>query len=296
MSFQARKGTRNDPAQPDGTIRSSEEGKMGMFIAKESVVSQGHTPGLEHWPSDVDGVPIQVILVEHDDYYRDAVKLELADEGFAVHAFKDGRAMLTAVAEGLQADLVVLDWELENMFGIDLLTQMRQEGLQWPVVFLTGRSSPTHERLALQRGAADFVDKARGTQILAARLRLITRQRQAVPNASSEDNFHCGRLTLRPRMSRAYWNDIDVCLTVAEFKIVKLLASNVGTFITYRRIYDCMHHVGFLAGSGTDGYRTNVRSAIKRIRNKFKANDPGFNEIQTYTSFGYCWGKAKNSR
>jgi len=233
---------------------------------------------------------IRVIYVEDDDLYRDAVELDLAEDGFLVHAFSDGPSMLAALDGGLVADVIVLDWGLERVLGIDLLAQVRARGLQWPVVFLTARNSPTHERLALRRGAADFVDKARGSAILAARLRLITTRRPFAGEVSPESVFQCGRLILRPRISRAYWDDVDVCLTVTEFKVVHLLASNVGSFITYRRIYDCIHHVGFVAGTGDDGYRTNVRSAVKRIRNKFKALSPEFDAIQTYTSFGYCWG------
>ena len=45
------------------------------------------------------------------------------------------------------------------------------------------------------------------------------------------------------------------------------------------------------AGCGEDGFRANVRSAIKRIRNKFRACDPTFDKIENYTSFGYCWKK-----
>jgi two-component system response regulator ChvI len=50
-------------------------------------------------------------------------------------------------------------------------------------------------------------------------------------------------------------------------------------------------YVGFIAGSGTDGYRANVRSVIKRTGNKFRALDPAFDEIESYTGFGYCWRK-----
>lgn len=60
--------------------------------------------------------------------------------------------------------------------------------------------------------------------------------------------------------------------------------------MTYRAIYDRLHYEGFIAGSGEHGYRANVRSAIKRIRNKFRDFDPGFGEIVNYTAFGYCWG------
>ena len=62
---------------------------------------------------------------------------------------------------------------------------------------------------------------------------------------------------------------------------------------TYRAIYDRLTYEGFIAGVGNIGYRTNVRSAIKRIRNKFRACDPAFVEIENYTAFGYCWGSLK---
>ena len=94
--------------------------------------------------------------------------MELSYEGFVVHPFNDGGPMLTAIAGGLVADVVVLDWGLESSLGIDLATRLKDHGLQWPILFLTGRNSPVHETIALQRGAADFIDKARGISVLAA--------------------------------------------------------------------------------------------------------------------------------
>ncbi len=61
--------------------------------------------------------------------------------------------------------------------------------------------------------------------------------------------------------------------------------------MTYRSLYDRVHYEGFIAGSGDQGYRTNVRSVIKRIRKKFREVDPTFAEIENYLAFGYCWGK-----
>jgi two-component system response regulator ChvI len=102
----------------------------------------------------------------------------------------------------------------------------------------------------------------------------------------------CGKLLLRPDVSRAYWDGVDLDLTVGEYNIVHLLASNVGRYVTYRAIYDRIHHEGFIAGRGPHGYRPNVRSTIKRIRNKFRERDPAFVEIENYTCFGYRWGKS----
>ena len=101
----------------------------------------------------------------------------------------------------------------------------------------------------------------------------------------------CGRLLLRRHVSHALWNDADIGLTLGEYDIVHLLVSNVGQHVTYRAIYDRLHYEGFIAGTGRDGLRANVRSAIKRIRNKFGAVDPTFDEIENYSGFGYCWKK-----
>jgi two-component system response regulator ChvI len=94
---------------------------------------------------------------------------------------------------------------------------------------------------------------------------------------------------LRPDVSRAYWDEVDLGLTIGEYNTVHLLVSNVGRYVSYRSIYDRMTSEGFVAGDGDNGYRANVRSAIKRIRNKFRKHDPAFIEIQNSTSLGYCW-------
>jgi DNA-binding response OmpR family regulator len=109
--------------------------------------------------------------------------------------------------------------------------------------------------------------------------------------ALSPEDVVCGKLVLKPAVSRAYWSGTDVGLTLGEYKIVHLLASSAGHYVTYRKVYDQMHYEGFIAGSGADGYRANVRSAIKRIRNKFHDCDPAFVQIENYAGFGYCWRK-----
>jgi two-component system response regulator ChvI len=233
--------------------------------------------------------PIHLAFVEDDDDYREAVSSELTDLGFVVESFRDGLALLDSVAVGTTAEIILLDWTLPNVSGIDLLPRLRRSGIALPVVFLTGRSAPAYEQLALDLGAADFVDKTRGVPILALRLRLIADSKKKPAEPEFEANFHCGRLMLKPGISRAFWNDRDVDLTVTEFKIVHLLATNAGSPVTYRAAYDCMHYVGFFGGSGEDGYRTSVRSCIKRIRQKFQAIDPDFTEIENYRSFGYRW-------
>jgi two-component system response regulator ChvI len=249
----------------------------------------------------------RVVLVESDQYYREVLTFELLRQGFVVNAFADGASLLGSLATAVDADLAVLDWDLPTMPGIKLLAQLRQHGVNLPVVFLTGKviAVNEHERcllaprdalnadecLAFDQGAVDFIAKSRDRQVLVKRLRSVVELAKPKTDVVIEEHLACGKLLLKPESSRAYWNQVDVSLTLGEYNIVHLLASNAGSFVTYRAVYDRLTYEGFIAGTGEDGYRGNVRSAIKRIRNKFRARDPAFGEIENYTGFGYCWRK-----
>jgi len=233
---------------------------------------------------------IRVLYVEDDAFCREAVSGELGDQGFAVRDFGDGRELLAQPAAFAEADVIVLDWAMPGMPGLELLRELRQRGVDLPVVFLTGHGEIRHESLALERGAIDFVDKSRGVAILARRLRRAVRAAKPPPAPEPEERMVHGPLVLRPTVRRAYWKDADVGLTIHEFDVVHLLVSNAGRQISYRAIYDAVHYEGFIAGAGAAGYRTNVRSVIKRIRRKFLELDPAFVEIGNSAGVGYCWG------
>jgi len=232
---------------------------------------------------------VRLVLVEDDRDFREAAAAELEDLGFEVECFADGASLLEAFANGATADVIVLDWNLPALSGIDLIPRLRRAGVLLPVVLLTGRSTPNLENLALDHGALDFVDKTRGLPILAKRIRLILESAKKPEVMRAEELLDVGPLQLKLRVCRASWKGADVGLTLTEYKIVHLLVSNLGNHLTYRAVYDTMHHEGFIAGSGEDGYRTNVRSCIKRIRNKFRVLDPDFACIANYPSFGYRW-------
>jgi len=234
---------------------------------------------------------IRVLLVEDDQSYREILADELSEHGFSIQSFGDGASLLAADDAALDADIIVLDWSLPKTSGIDLLPQLRRRGVSLPIVFLTGRALTEYESLAFDRGAIDFIDKARGVDVLVKRLRRAIEAARPIARLPIEKSIVRGRLELRSNISRAYWNQIDVGLTIGEYNIVHLLATNAGRYVTYRAIYDRMHYEGFIAGSGDHGYRSNVRSAIKRIRIKFRECDPEFAEIENYMAFGYCWGR-----
>jgi two-component system response regulator ChvI len=231
---------------------------------------------------------VRVLFIEDGAIDRGFLTDELSEQGFAVRTVA---SLAGAPDAARDADVIVLHCDRAKISSIELLVKLRRLGVNVPVVLLTGEALPSHECLALDKGAVDVISKSRGSGVLGRRLKSVVKASNCTDQPRSGGPMICGKLLLRPDVSRVYWNDVDLSLTLGEYNIVHLLASNVGRYVTYRAIYDRLHYEGFIAGSGDDGYRANVRSAIKRIRNKFREYDPAFVEIENYAAFGYCWKK-----
>ena len=232
------------------------------------------------------GAATPVALVDDDDLYRETLAAELGDHGFKVHAFTDGESCLAALERGLETQLVLLDWTLPRLQGFEVLRRLIEKDRNRPVIILTGRSPVQRELDALQGGAIDFVDKARGVDVLVPRMRLLVRTDIVQPEPGPVIS---GPLLLQPYKGRAEWRGRDIGLTVVEQKIVALLVANAGQPVTYRAIYDQVHYAGFVAGDGERGFERNVRTMIKRMRRKFEAIDPGFQAIRSIVGLGYSW-------
>jgi two-component system response regulator ChvI len=234
--------------------------------------------------------PSRVIFVGDDQLYAETLTLELSECGFSVRYFAGAKALLAALHEVADADVILLDWHMPKVSSIDLLSALRRRGIKLPVVFLTGRYSVENESQAFERGARDFVDKARGVEVLVRRLRRII---EAPISGGDAQRRHrvvvMGKLALYRAVSRAAWDGVDLKLTAGEYNVVELLVLNVGNYLPHRAIYDVLRAPGFVPGDGPEGYRTNIRTTIKRARNKFRAVDPTFAEIESYMSFGYRW-------
>lgn len=235
-----------------------------------------------------------VYVVDDDDLFRESVAQNLADAGFAVEVFPDGPEVLEALDREPLPKLILLDWKMPKMNGIEVLKQYRAAGGDVPVIFLTVLSDQIYEEAALIGGAVDFIEKSRSFAILRRRIDLIVAGRRGGAEDEEEAGDgpqQVGDLTLDPESARASWRGTRVDLTIAEFSIVGHLAARAGRDCRYREIYDLVRGEGFHAGAGEDGYRTNVRSMIKRIRRKFETIDPDFAEIENYPGFGYRWRK-----
>src|SRR5882757_3660863 len=234
----------------------------------------------------------RIVLVDDDDLFREMLRFKLIDEGHEVAHFSSGSAALEHFAAGDSADVVLLDWRMPGMSGLEVLRSLRRSGNMTPVIFFTVLSEDIYEEAALEGGAVDFIDKSRRLSILVKRLRLIAEGARSVSESEgrqSGDVLHLGRLELRFDINRASWSGTPIDLTLTEFKIIALLALRTGEDVSYREIYDLVHGKNFVAGYGDEGYRANVRTFIKRIRKKLRDVDSEFEHIHNYAGFGYRW-------
>jgi two-component system response regulator ChvI len=253
---------------------------------KAVVTLQADAPVLLASVSEEPDDALRVLLIEDSAIDGGFLTDKLSKQGIVVRTVA---SLAGASAAACDADVIVLYCKRVNDSSIEILGKLR--ALDIPAVLVTDEAAPAHECLALDQGAIDVILTSRGPDVLARRLKGVVKTIARADRPLLGGPKKCGKLLLRPDTGRAYWTGVDVGLTLGEYKILHLLASNAGRYVTYRAIYDRLHYEGFVAGSGADGYRTNVRSALKRIRNRFRALDATFDHIENYAGFGYCWKK-----
>jgi two-component system response regulator ChvI len=165
----------------------------------------------------------RIVLVDDDDSFRESLGLNLIDEGYEVTSFSNGAAALEHFGAGGSADIVLLDWRMPGMNGLEVLRSLRRASNATPVIFLTVLREDIYEEAALEGGAVDFIDKSRRLSILVKRLRLIA-EAAARPAPESDgrpsgDVLHLGRRERRFDINRASWSGAPI-----DLKIIALLA------------------------------------------------------------------------
>jgi two-component system response regulator ChvI len=238
----------------------------------------------------------RVTVIDDDELFRESLCRNLKSQGFTVSDYPDGPSGLGFLLEKRDCDLVLLDWKMPKMNGLEVLQQIREAGVRVPVIFLTALTDQIYEESALLHGAVDFIDKSRSFTILLKRIELI--ESRGAESGGPDDSLlrQVGSLELDGASHRARWKERELNLTLNEFAIIERLATHGGRDLSYRELYDTIRGEGFAAGIGDHGYRANVRAFIKRIREKLREVDPDFSAIENFPGFGYRWRDDEHDR
>jgi two-component system, OmpR family, response regulator ChvI len=227
----------------------------------------------------------KIVLVDDDRNILTSVSMALEAEGYQILTFNDGEAGLAGIVRE-QPDLAILDIKMPRMTGLEVLTRLR-ESSSLPVIFLTSKDDEADELAGLSLGADDYITKPFSQRLLLARIRsLLRRQNLNAGTADTNDPdpgkiLRHGALALDDARHLSTWKGQPVNLTVTEYLLLRALAERPGHVRGRDQLIDMAYGESIFIDDRT------IDSHIKRVRKKFKALDPDFNQIETLYGIGY---------
>ncbi|MEA2780346.1 MAG: two-component system, OmpR family, phosphate regulon response regulator PhoB [Rhodospirillaceae bacterium] len=224
-----------------------------------------------------------VLVVEDEAALVTLLRYNLEREGFGVAEARDGEEAMLQIAEQMP-DLVLLDWMLPLMSGIEVCRQLRRlpETRRLPIVMLTARGEEGDKLRGLDAGADDYVTKPFSPSELIARLRAVLRR--ARPEGDGE-TLQYQDLSMDLAAHRVRRNGREVHLGPTEFRLLRHLMANQGRVFSREQLLDMVW--------GRDVYvepRT-VDVHIRRLRKAIN-NDREADLIRTVRAAGYALDQA----
>ena len=223
-----------------------------------------------------------ILLVEDARELAAVVARELEAAGYRVHHVADGRSALTAHAS-LSPDLVILDWMLPGMDGLDVLRQLRQMA-PTPVLMLTARSEETDRVVGLEVGADDYLTQPFSMRELVARVRALLRRHEllmqmlAADRDGATETLTRGPLRLDAAAHLATLDGEPLDLSPTEFALLHLLMRSPGRAFSRTYLLETIWRESYIGGDRS------VDNVVLRLRKKL---GPLGEDIETVWSIGY---------
>jgi two-component system copper resistance phosphate regulon response regulator CusR len=174
---------------------------------------------------------MRILVVEDEKDLNSIICSKLVKEGYNVDACYDGQAALDYM-EAENYDGAIMDIMIPNKDGITVLREMRNAGIQVPVLFLTAKTETQDIVRGLDAGASDYMTKPFEFSELMARLRVMLRTQNQV----NENVITCGSLVVDMNNRQAIRDGKVIDLTVREYAILEYLARNRNMVVTREQI------------------------------------------------------------
>ncbi len=228
----------------------------------------------------------KILLVEDARDLAQIIIQELETKGYQTQHALDGEAALQ-LFQRATPDLVILDWMLPKLDGLEVLRRIRQNSAV-PVLMLTARQEEIDRVMGLEVGADDYLTKPFGMRELMARVHALLRRIEnvqaivAADREGRERSFACGALFLDPAAHLACLNNIPLELTRTEFDLLDLLARNPGRVFNRNYLLETVWGETYIPGDRS------VDNAILRLRKKLEAMGDA---IETIWGIGYRFNR-----
>ncbi|OKH18478.1 response regulator transcription factor [[Limnothrix rosea] IAM M-220] len=218
----------------------------------------------------------KLLLIEDDDNLARFLELELSSEGYGVTVAKDGLSGLMAARENIP-DLILLDWMLPGMTGVEVCRRLRATGAELPVIMLTAKDEIQDRVQGLDAGADDYVVKPFSIEELLARVRAHLRRNQS----DEKEVLRFDDLRLNRTTREIYRGDRLIELTVKEYDLLEYLLSHAKQVLTRNQILERVW--GY---DETMGDSNVIEVYVRYLRLKLEAEDES-RLIHTVRGVGY---------
>lgn len=221
-----------------------------------------------------------ILVIEDDNAIRNLISTALSTFGYDSRVAVDGAsAIMEAIT--MQPDLFILDLGLPDMDGAEIIGKLRA----WtnnPIIVVSARSEVDDKIRALDAGADDYLTKPFSVEELLARLRVALRKMNYDSSGVSRDSvFTNGALTIDYAAGCVLVEGVEVHLTPIEYKLLTLLAQNVGKVLTHNYI------LKEVWSSTLETDTQSLRVFMATLRKKLEKNPANPEYLQTHVGIGY---------
>ncbi len=218
-----------------------------------------------------------ILVVEDDAPVRNLISVTLKSNDYKFVAAANGQSAIMQ-ASSYNPDIVLLDLGLPDMDGVEVIKTIRTWS-NMPIIVISARSEDNDKIEALDAGADDYLTKPFSVEEMLARLRVVSRRLAVMQAGTGSSTFTNGKLTVDFAAGCAYIDSEELHLTPMEYKLLCLLAQNVGKVLTHTFI------TSKVWGSTMENDVASLRVFMATLRKKLEAS--GEQYIQTHIGIGY---------
>ena len=226
---------------------------------------------------------MKLILVDDEPEILTLVRDYLTREGFTVLTALNGLDGMQLI-EREKPDLVLLDWMLPGLSGLDMCKRLRETSTI-PIIMLTAKSEEIDRVLGLEFGADDYIVKPFSLRELAARIKTVLRRSSGVSQETTSSLLIRGELSLDVSSHKVQKRGQEIFLTPTEFNILHLLASRPGT------VYSRLQLLRQAMGEEYLYYERSIDTHVSNLRKKIEDNPSDPKYVETVFGVGYRFGE-----
>jgi DNA-binding response OmpR family regulator len=217
---------------------------------------------------------MRILIVEDEIGIANFLKQGLEEEAYVVDVALDGKTGLEYALSG-DHDLLLLDWMLPGLSGIEICRQFRKDNAITPIIFLTAKDTVDETVFGLQAGANDYIKKPFHFEELLERVRV-----QLRPQTGDQTVFTLGPISLDTASHQVRKGEEEISLTQKEFALLEYLIRNKGSVCRRSRIIERVWDIHF-------DYNTGIIDVyINALRKKLRLSEAE-PYIQTVRGVGY---------